>query len=53
MLVGSGRTIIVLNLSCFPHAERYIPYNMTVFAATGAGNGTEISRTDFTEEGSK
>ena len=41
------------HLSCFPRAEKYIPYDVAVFAATSAGNGTEVAETYFTEQRSK
>ena len=43
----------VISHPCFLHAVRYIPYDVAVFAATGAGNGTEVAETYFTKQGSK
>ena len=33
------------------HLAKYVPYNISVRAATSAGNGTEVIETAFTEEG--
>ena len=47
------RNIFVIGHPCFPCAERYIPYDVAVFAATGAGNGTGVAMTSFVQQGSK